>query len=38
MPRRPRDEGVPLWIAIVLIVVFGAAMFLSGFLLGEIYS
>ena len=33
-PKRP-DENTPLWVAIVLIVVFGIAMFLSGYLVGR---
>lgn len=33
---RPRgnDEGVPWWVAAILIVIFGAAMFLSGYIVG----
>lgn len=33
-PKRP-DEGAPLWVAIILLAIFGCAMFLSGYLIGR---
>jgi hypothetical protein len=28
------NEGAPLWVVIALLVIFGIAMFLSGYLVG----
>ena len=35
--RGSPGEDAPLWVAIVLVAIFGAAMFLSGFLVGQLY-
>ena len=37
-PSRRPDEGVPLWVALVLIAIFGAAMFLSGYVVGQLFG
>ncbi len=29
--RRPTDESAPLWVVIAVFAVFGAAMFLAGY-------
>ena len=35
-PRKP-DEDTPLWLAIALLAIFGGAMFLAGYLVGNLY-
>ena len=29
------DEGAPLWVAIILLAIFGCTMLMSGYLLGR---
>jgi len=33
-PKRP-EENTPLWVVVLLILIFGIAMFLSGYLVGR---
>jgi hypothetical protein len=35
-PHRPND-GIPWWIALILLAIFGVTMFLSGYLVGREY-